>query len=156
MYLTIIWVCLGLFVSQLLGLLWVHRHHTWQGGQGGPQNPAWDIRFHGNQKVVVASYYNLSLHWVCLSLNSLAVYGSTGIILGREVHGIRFETFVSMATKQLSWHSRKTLLRLKYWADDVFFYISSLLGDSNLPIKSQQNLPSSFRDRPMATYGLKP
>ena len=66
---------------------------------------------------------------VCLSANSSAVYGSTGTKLGREVGeglGIRLETFVSMATIQLSRYSRKTLLRLTYWADGHgFLYIKS-------------------------------
>ncbi len=33
----------------------------------------------------------------------------------------------------------------------MVFYISSLLSIINLPIKNEQNLPSGFRDRPIAT-----
>ena len=67
-----------------------------------------------NPYVCVESYYNLSLHGVCLSLNYSAVYGSTGTKLCMEVgggRGIRLETLVSMATKQVTiWVRNVTFL----------------------------------------------
>ena len=73
------------------------------------------------------SYYNLSLHGVCLSLNSSAVCGSTGTKLCMELGdgcGIRLETLVSMETKKAVAEKKKTVSRLTCWPDDhEFLYV---------------------------------
>ncbi len=60
------------------------------------------------------SNYNWSFHWICLSLNSSAVYGPRYTKLVREVrggYGIRLKTLVSMVTKHVAiWVRNVTFL----------------------------------------------
>ncbi len=83
------------------------------------------------------SYYNLSLHGVCLSLNFLAVYGSTVTKLGREVgdgRGIRLRTLVSMVTKQVAMWVRNVTFLTFQSAKRSFHAIghASISGNSRL------------------------